>query len=73
MQLVLYGLGAAVTTVSVAWSIAAEMRARAQEARLRKLEAAEAEREEAENSTIIQRPKEFRFKSLRPVPWEKQG
>lgn len=41
--------------------------------RVGRLEECEAERVEAEISTIIQRPKELRFRSLRPVPWDEAG
>jgi hypothetical protein len=61
----LYIAGAVWTVVScagTAWELWQQRR------RLAKLEEAEREREEAENSTIIRRPK-----SLQPVPRERTG
>ena len=54
-------LGGAWTALNVAWSVWMQRR-------VERLEAADMEREVAENSTVVLRPK-----SLRPVPWEDVG
>ncbi len=54
----LFALGMAYTIGGFVWSVGVERR-------MRRLESAEREREDAENSTIIRRPRGIAFGSLR--------
>ena len=55
------------------WTVANLVWSAWMQRRVMRLEEAEMERIEAETSTVVLRPKELRFKSLRPVPWEDAG